>query len=315
MPFSLVFLGTSAATPSKNRNVSSYALRNDEGKIFLLDCGEGTQHQFLKTVDLKVSKIEVILITHLHGDHSFGLPGLLASLSLYGRDQPVRVFGPVGLRAMIETNLKLSATYLTYKLDIVELEEGKTESFGLLHGLYLSAYPLKHKVPCFGYLLEEPEKKGKLNAQKAKELGVTNPKDLGSLSQGKDITLPNGTLIKAVDVTGETRKGKKFIFLGDTSNSDSMIEKGQDCDVVVHEATYDGTLEQKAVEGGHSTSVMAGKFASKLNAKKLILTHFSMRYQNPEEGQPSIKDLVKEAQLECSKTEVDAAEDMKKYEF
>ncbi len=122
-----------------------------------------------------------------------------------------------------------------------------------MHGMYLSAFPLKHKVPCFGFLLEEPDKKGKLNAQKAKELGVTNPKDLGFLSQGKDITLADGTVIKAIDVTGETRKGKKFVFLGDTCNSDSMLEKAQDADVVVHEATYDASLEQKAVEGGHST--------------------------------------------------------------
>eukprot|EP01114_Cavostelium_apophysatum_P016865 TRINITY_DN4888_c0_g1_i1.p1 TRINITY_DN4888_c0_g1~~TRINITY_DN4888_c0_g1_i1.p1 ORF type:complete len:315 (-),score=57.66 TRINITY_DN4888_c0_g1_i1:26-970(-) len=312
---SLVFLGTSAATPTKMRNVTSHALRMDDGKIFLLDCGEGTQHQFLKSNEVKSSKIEAFLITHLHGDHSFGLPGLLASMSLLGRSDPVKCFGPKGIKPYIESFLQHSATYLTFPFEIIELEVGKVAPLGVISGVTITAYPLRHKVPCFGYILQEPEKRGKLDAQKAKQLGATG-KDMGLLTAGKDVTTASGQVIRAVDVIGETRKGKKYVLLGDTSNSDSMLPDAEDCDVLVHETTYDASLQEKAVEGGHSTSKMAGEFANRIRAKKLFITHFSMRYDTEStEGAITVNDLLNETQRECPDTVVTAAEDFRKYEI
>jgi len=312
---SIVFLGTSSATPTKARNVSSYALRLDDGRIILIDCGEGTQHQFVKCADLRAGKIDAIMITHLHGDHSFGLPGLLASMSMNGRDQPVKIYGPEGLKNYLESCLKYSVTFLTYPIEIVEIPTDKVTPLGLINQLTVTAYPLKHKVTCFGFLFEEPEKKGKLNAKLAKELGAEN-KDLGILTSGKDVTLPNGNIIKSVDVMGETRKGRKFLLLGDTCDSESVVEAAQNCLVVVHEVTYDSSCVEKAKEGGHSTSTMAGQFAKKIKASRIFITHFSSRYHGLHDTEPlTVKDLVSETQKECPDTKVEAAEDFARFEL
>jgi len=313
---SIVFLGTSSATPTKARNVSSYALRLDDGRIILIDCGEGTQHQFVKCADLRVGKIDAILITHNHGDHSFGLAGLLASMSMYGRDQPVKIYGPEGIKSYVEHSIKFSATYLTFPTEIIEIIPDKITSLGIINELSVTAYPLKHKVPCFGYLLEEPTKKGKLNAKLAKDLGVTDPKQLGILSSGKDVTLTNGIVVKSVDVLGETRKGRKYLLMGDTCNSESVVEAAQNCTFVVHETTYDSSAHEKAIEGGHSTSTMAGQFAKRINASRMIITHFSSRYHALHDNEPiTVKDLLLETQKECPETKVEAADDFSKFDL
>jgi len=305
-------LGTSAATPTRHRSVSAHALQFVNGRSWLFDCGEGTQHQIVKCHDIKANRIDAIFITHLHGDHSFGLPGLLATLSLVGgdRDSPLRVFGPQGLKEFINTAIGVSATYITYKLEIVELDEGKVHDLGEIDGYHTVAFPLRHKVPCFGYIIQEPTKPPSLDAKKAAALGAKG-KELGLLKAGKDVELPDGRVIKASDVLGSPQKGKKAVLLGDTSDSSSLIEAGMECDVLVHEATYDGSLEEKAIDGGHSTSAMAGRFAHLLRAKKLILTHFSMRYTTATEGELGVDALVKEAQAECPATAVVAADDFK----
>jgi len=324
---SIYFFGTSAACPTKNRNVTAHALQFLNGKLWLLDCGEGTQHQFLKS-PLKPSRIQVIMITHLHGDHSFGLPGLLASMSLLAGDKKenVKIYGPKGIKQLIETNLTLSATYITFPYEIHELEEGKNyPNIATIDDCDLSAYPIKHKVPCFGYVITEKDKPGSLDSKKAAQLGAKGAQ-LGVLKSGQDLTLADGTVIKSADVMGPSKKGKKVVLLGDTSDSSSIVDVGQDCDLLVHEATYDASKEAKAIEGGHSTSAMAGRYAKQLNAKKMILTHFSMRYttsrevsdnkgKESEEKDLTVDDLVKEAQAECGNTVVTAAHDLEEQPF
>jgi len=307
---SVVFLGTSAATPTRHLSVSAHALHFLNGRSWLVDCGEGTQHQIVKCDDIKANRIDVIFITHLHGDHCFGLPGLLATLSLVGgdREKPLHLFGPAGLREFINTAIGVSQTYLTYKLEVVELEPEKVHDLGEIDGYKISAFPLRHKVPCFGYIVTEPDKPAALDARKASSLGAKG-KDMGLLKAGKDVTLADGSVIKASDVLGVPQKGRKAVMLGDTCDSSSLMEAAMHCDVLVHEATYDATLEGKAIEGGHSTSAMAGKFAQTLNAKKMILTHFSMRYTTAKEGELGVDDLLKEAQNECPHTTVLAADD------
>lgn len=298
--------------------MTCHALLFQNGRSWLLDCGEGTQHQILKSTEVRPGRIDVILITHLHGDHSFGLPGLLASISLIAgdREEPLKCFGPVGLERMVNTALELSSTYITYKLEIHELEPEKVHSLGNISGYSVTAYPILHKVACFGYVIVEPDKAGQLDAKKAAQLGAKG-KELGQLKMGKDVQLANGSVIKAADVLGPTRKGKKVVLLGDTSDASSLAEASEECDVIVHEATYDASLERKAIEGGHSTSTMAGRFAHQIRAKKLILTHFSMRYTTADAsaGELTTLDLVKEAQVECPDTAVIAAEDFGVYDF
>jgi len=220
-----------------------------------------------KTEHIRANRIEKIFITHLHGDHCFGLFGLLATLSLTGSsDIVVTVIGPVGLRNLIETNIQLSATYLTYTLEIKELEIGKETCVGVFDDIQVNAFPIKHKVDCFGYVMKESDKVG-LDGKKAAQLGAKGPQ-MKLLKEGKDVTLANGNVIKATDVLLPPVIGKKVVILGDTSDGSSVLNLGRECDLLVHEATYDATLEEKAIEGGHSTSKMAGRFAKEIKCKK-----------------------------------------------
>eukprot|EP01135_Chromosphaera_perkinsii_P006654 Nk52_evm56s554 gene=Nk52_evmTU56s554 len=288
------FLGTSAGSPSKYRNVTSHALTFENGRVWLLDCGEGTQHRIMTCPSVKSSRIDVILITHLHGDHCFGLPGLLATMSLHmtGRsDSPVTIVGPMGIKNMTEVNLQHSATVLNFDLQFVELEEfgkehkgTKCRQVGSFDGISVAAYTLEHRVPCWGYILQEPEKRGKINMKKAKEYGLKG-KMIGDIVKEGELSI-EGKTIKLEDVSDEARPGKKIILLGDTSNSNEMLEDGRGCDILVHEATFDKNIREKALETGHSTSEMAGEFAKALGAHYLILTHFSSRYCHRCPGKP-----------------------------
>jgi len=276
--------------------------------MFMVDCGEGTQHQIVKSDIVKPSRVEAIFITHLHGDHCFGLPGLLASFSLLGQRDTLLLVGPQGIRQMVETNISLSSTYLTYSLSIVELVEGEINDLGLVNGIEVSAYPLTHKVACFGFLFKEPDTIA-LDGKRAAQLGAKGPQ-MKLLKEGKDVVLDNGNIILASDVLLPSVPGKKVVALGDTSDSSSILENGTGCSVIVHESTYDDSLRQKAIDGGHSTAKMAGEFANQIQAKKLILTHFSKRYFEGELAEEkNVNDLRNEAALECPSTEVIIAED------
>lgn len=317
MSWSLFFLGTSSACPTKYRNVSSYGVRFDDGKVILVDCGEGTQHQFAKyndnplnnAVPLKFANIHTILITHLHGDHLYGLPGLLASMSMAGRDTPLSVRGPIGLKEYIDTTFRLSGLHTMYEINIVELNPN-TQTFFTTNSMNICSYPLQHKIPSVGYLLAEPDKPGKFNTEKANKLGVVDKRHYGMLSQGKSVLLEDGRTINSCDVTDGTRLGRKLLLLGDTCDSSSAIAESVGADFVVHEATFEASMEQMAIAKGHSTSKMAGKFAKSICAKNLILTHFSARYSTNEDP---VQKLVSEAAIECPETKVFAANDLEHY--
>jgi len=283
--------------------------------VWLVDCGEGTQHQLVRRPDLvKTSKLDIIFITHLHGDHCFGLPGLLASMSLSGQVSALKVIGPLGISQMIDTNLKLSQSYLTYALEVVELEPERVHDLGTFNQIRVRAFPLKHKdIACFGFFFEEENKPPVLNGKKAAQLGAKGAQ-LGQLKVGKDVTLPNGTVIRAEDVLEPGAAGKKVLILGDTSDSNSALEAIQGCDLIVHETTYDCDMYEKAIDGGHSTTIMAGEYARVAKAKKLIITHFSKRYVEGS-GDKTVDDLKKEAQQQCPDTVVEAAEEFNVYSF
>lgn len=284
------FLGTGAGRPNKHRNVTAIALQLPEPDTgwWLFDCGEATQHQLMH-VPLKLSKLEKIFITHLHGDHLYGLPGLLSSRSFDGGVTPLTMYGPTGLKAYIDTVFSLTATALDYELIIHELEEQQASIYTDAR-FRVKAGPLVHRVPCLGYRVEEQDMPGPLMADKLRGLGVKSGPLFGKLKSGQPITLENGTIIKPEDVTDGVLRGRVVTVLGDTSPCEMAGTLSMHADLIVHEATFAAGLEEKAHEFGHCTTVEAAQTALRAGAKRVALTHFSGRYSNED-----LKKLVDEA--------------------
>ncbi len=272
----LQFLGTGAGMPSKMRNTSALIMNlSAEGEgYWLFDCGEATQHQILHT-PLKPRKITKIFITHLHGDHIFGLPGLLGSRSFLGGEEKLEIFGPVGIKEWLETTQRITKTHFNYELIIHEIEEGiiiDDEKFSV------TASALQHVVPCLGYRIEQKQLPGKLLIDKTNEAGVPKGPLLKELKEGKDVTLSNGNIVYSDDVTGDPQDGFIVTIVGDTSYCDASIELAKNADVLVHEATFDNETGNLAIEYGHSTITDAANVAVKANVKTLIANHISARF-------------------------------------
>ncbi len=272
----LHFLGTGAGMPSKERNTSSIAMKllEERGTIWLFDCGEATQHQILHTT-IKPRKIEKIFITHLHGDHIFGLPGLLSSRSFLGGEDTLTIYGPVGLKNWIETTLALTTTHLSYPIKYVEVTEGiifEDEQF------IVRAMLLAHVIPCYGYRIEQKPLLGELLVEKALTLGVPKGPLLGKLKQGENIVLASGETVYSMDVTSPAKEGFIVTILGDTKLCDNAIHLAEGADIVVHEATFDAETKHLAANYGHATNVEAATVAKKAKAKNLILNHISARF-------------------------------------
>lgn len=272
----LQFLGTGAGMPSKQRNTSSLALKllEERRSIWLFDCGEATQHQILHTT-LKPRKIEKVFITHLHGDHIFGLPGLLGSRSFLGGNEKLIVYGPKGLQEWIRLTLEISKTHLNYELEIIEIQEGIIFED---NDFIVTAKELDHVVPCFGYRVEQKPLPGKLLVEKTRELGVPKGPLLQQLKSGQDITLDDGRLIRSEDVTTAPISGFTVAILGDTRYCQSAIELSRNANIVVHEATFDAGTEELAKPYGHSTIIEAATVAREAEAKTLIANHISARF-------------------------------------
>lgn len=272
----LHFLGTGAGMPSKERNTSALMVKllDEIGEMWLFDCGEATQHQILYT-SLKPRKVTKIFITHLHGDHIFGLPGFLSSRSFQGGDEELTIFGPAGLQQWIEMTLTLSKTHLTYPIKFVEVHKGiiyEDEQF------IVRAGELRHVAPCFGYRIEQKDLPGELLIEKAQALGVPKGPLLGQLKSGKDITLENGVIVRASEVVAPPQKGFTLTILGDTKYCEEAIALANGADIVVHEATFDGTTTELAANYGHATNLEAASVASRAQARYLLLNHLSARF-------------------------------------
>ncbi|ADI26197.1 MULTISPECIES: ribonuclease Z [unclassified Geobacillus] len=273
----LLFLGTGAGVPAKERNVSSVALQllDERGATWLFDCGEATQHQILHTA-IRPRRIEHIFITHLHGDHLFGLPGLLGSRSFQSGETPLTVFGPKGIRAFVETALAVSGTKLRYELNIVEIDEGvifDDERFSVI------AKRLDHGMPSYGFRVVEKDLPGPLLVERLQALGVRPGPIYQEIKQGKTVVLDDGTVIDGREFVGPPQKGRIVAVLGDTRFCEAAIELARDADVVVHEATFAAAEQRLARDYFHSTTTDAAEVARRAGAKRLILTHISSRYQ------------------------------------
>ncbi|GAB2723995.1 ribonuclease Z [Paenibacillus thermoaerophilus] len=275
----LLFLGTGAGMPSRERNVSAIALRlhEERSSFWLFDCGEGTQHQVLRS-PLRLSKLEYIFITHLHGDHLYGLPGLLSSRSNQGGETPVTIFGPKGLKDYLKISLEVSETYLRYDWKVVEL--GETGGTVIDDGQFeVTAKPLDHRIACFGYRVHEYDRPGTLLIDKLKAAGVPPGPVYGRLKAGETVTLEDGRTLNGAEFVGPPEKGRVVAILGDTRPCPEAVELASGADVLVHEATFDAELAELAKQFHHSTSRQAAEIARKAGAKQLVLTHISSRYQ------------------------------------
>ncbi|WP_127533658.1 ribonuclease Z [Paenibacillus kobensis] len=272
----LTFLGTGAGRPSRQRNVTSIALRlpSPLNSVWLFDAGEGTQHKLLDT-PIKLNRIDRIFISHMHGDHTFGLAGLLSTRAYDGGVDPVTLYGPPGLREMIECLFELSSTRITYEIRYVEVEEGIIYDDGQFS---VEAAALEHRVPCFGYRIVERDRSGRLDTAKLKEAGVPAGPLYGKLKAGEDIVLDDGRTVCSADVTGPCIPGRIITILGDTKPCSGALKLARDADLLVHEATFEAGLEEKAEAYGHSTTIQAAEIAREAGAHKLVMTHFSSRY-------------------------------------
>jgi len=279
----LYFLGTGAGMPSKERNVTSLVLNlmAERNAIWMFDCGEATQHQVLRA-PVRIGKLERLFVTHLHGDHLYGLPGLLTSRSYQGGDTPFTLHGPVGLKRFIHTALEVSQAHLAYPLEIEEFEpdfEGvvfEDEQFRV------TTAPLVHRIDSHGYRIEEKPQKGRLQAERLKELGIASGPLYGKIKRGEDVVLEDGTVLRAADFVGPSIRGRTVTILGDTQPCPGSLMLSRGADVLVHEATFMENRKELAVKYDHSTAADAAKTAREAGAGVLILTHISSRYQGEE---------------------------------
>ncbi|RVU70616.1 MULTISPECIES: ribonuclease Z [Lactobacillus] len=273
----LQFLGTGAGQPSKQRNVASLALKllDELNEIWLFDVGEATQHQILKT-NIRLRKVTKVFISHNHGDHIFGLPGLLATRSFQGDVGPLTIYGPAGIEQFVKTALRVSRTKVSYPINFVELTEG-----GIIceeKGFKVYTDKLDHRVPSFGFRIVENSRPGELLMDKLAKFNIPNGPLLGKLKAGQQIVLQDGTMIDGKEYLGPARPGKIVTIIYDTRSTPSIAELAKNADVLVHESTFAGNEAKLAHAYYHSTCVEAAEVARDNGVKQLCLDHISARY-------------------------------------
>ncbi|MBQ2666632.1 ribonuclease Z [Methanobrevibacter sp.] len=267
----ITFLGTSSAVHSIERNHPSIAIKAF-GETILFDCGEATQKQMLSS-NISPMKVSKIFVTHYHGDHILGLPGLLQSMSLNGRESELTIYGPKGLDKVKNAIYSMGYCTIEYPIEFIEIDSGIIEDN---EKYFIQAERVKHNVPTLAYSIEE-KKKPRFLREKAIELGVPVGPAFGRLHNGEEVEV-DGKIIKPEQVLGEPRKGAKITYSGDTRPCEEMIMLARDSTLLIHESTFVEEDKVNAEEHAHSTSVDAAYIARESNSEKLILTHISTRY-------------------------------------
>jgi len=273
MSLSVILLGTSASRPTIERNVASVALVR-EGETLLFDCGEGTQRQMMRYG--VAFSLGDIFFTHFHADHVIGVIGLMRTMALQGRTDPLRLWGPKGAERHLKSAEKFGVDRLTFPVEINELEPGQAIKrkdhalipFAVEHGPGLA----------FGYALKEDDRKGRFDPDHARALGVPEGPMWGKIHKGEPITLESGKVIQPSELVGPPRPGRTVVITGDTRPCDATIEISRNADLLIHEATFGDEEADRAKETGHSTAREAGIVARTANCRRLLLTHFSARY-------------------------------------
>lgn len=286
MTVEITFLGTGGMVPTKDRNVQGIYL-SYLGEGILVDCGEGTQRQ-MNIAGINRLKVRKVLISHWHGDHVSGLIGLIQTLGNTQDPKKLVVYGPIGTKMRMNHLLNSCEFDLRLELEIIELNLSKKDIIFENEDYIIEAAPLDHSVPCLGYSFIEKDKRN-INLAKAKKIGLSEGPELGKLQKGKSVTL-KGKEIHPDDVS-TVKKGKKITFILDTLLTNSCYELSINADVLISEANFDATLEEKARKSKHMTTDQVALIANNSNVKKLILTHFSQRYKTLHDLEQQSKDL------------------------
>ena len=274
----LTILGFNSAIPTVNSSPTAQFLEMEE-RAFLIDCGEGTQVQ-LRKAKARFSKINHIFISHLHGDHCFGLPGLIASFRLLGRETPLHIYAPKGIKEMLETIFRITETHKGFELIYHELESKKSVKIFEDNRLEVFTIPLNHRIYCNGYLFREKPKERHLNMKEIAKYPEIETCDYHHLKLGKDFILSDGYVLKNEMLTTEPSKSVSYAFCSDTRYLESILPIIENVDVLYHEATFLHELKEMADYTGHTTALEAARIARKANVGKLILGHFSNRYHD-----------------------------------
>lgn len=273
--FGLTILGNNSALPAFNRHPTSQALTND-GQVYLIDAGEGTQLQ-LGRYKVRRSRINHIFISHLHGDHYFGLVGLITSMGLMGRHLPLHVYAPTGLDNIIKMQLEIAHAHVNFELHFHQhpaqggllLNDGKLE---------VTAFPVQHRIPCYGFVFKEIRQPRKINVDAVQQFGIPAT-DFAKLQAGEHYTDANGQLVKNESLTTSNVKGRIYAYSADTLYDPSICQHFMGADLLYHESTYLHELHIKAGQRFHSTARQAAMIAKQAEVKKLLLGHYSSQYE------------------------------------
>ncbi len=268
----VTFLGTSAALPTVDRNVSSLMVQR-EGELLMFDCGEGTQRQMMRYTS--GFGVEDIFITHYHSDHILGIPGLLRTMGLQGRTAPIRLHGPRGAQRQLGPLITLGMEWPKFPVEIVELRVDEI----LNRGDYdIVVGEAKHKGECFSYAIVEHDRLGRFDPERAREMGIPEGPMWGKIHKGESVTLGDGRVVTPAELVGSPRSGRRLVISGDTGPSPSLAELARGADLLIHEATFGSDEAERARETGHSTAAEAAGVARDAGVRRLALTHISARY-------------------------------------
>ncbi|MEX0674075.1 MAG: ribonuclease Z [Gaiellaceae bacterium] len=276
MDLDVVFLGTAGSMPTAQRAPSSLLVRRG-GERILVDCGEGTQRQLLRSA-VGLIELREVFITHYHADHYLGLPGMLKTFALRGRELPITIYGPPGLRDLFSALRRIFGK-LTYPYDLVELRPGDV----LARGDYeLAVFAVRHGVSAVGYSLAEADRPGRFDVAAADALGVPSGPERGALQRGEQVILADGATVLPEQVLGPPRPGRKVVLAGDTAFAETVVEAARGADLLVHEATFCEEERDRADETSHSTAADAAQVAATADVSMLAVTHLSPRYFGPD---------------------------------
>jgi ribonuclease Z len=279
MSLEVIFLGTVGSVPTADRALPSVVVKR-KNEILMFDCGEGVQRQMIKARVGFHRKMKVF-VSHMHGDHVLGLPGLLQTMSLFDRNQKLEVYGPIGVKAFIKAIQRTVQFVLTFPIEIHEIE---AEGMVCDEKEYqVQAARTDHLIPSLAYALVEKPRPGRFSPETARALGIPEGPLWSKLQQGKEVRTSTGKIIKPKLVVGAPRPGRKIAYSGDTRPTESLVKVAENADLLIHEATLSDELLERAKEDGHSTPSQAAEIARKARVKRLILTHVSSRYKDTQQ--------------------------------